>query len=349
MNAKIILTAIVVSLLFLSGCANPPVNTQAPKVNTNLQFSVKQEKQETKTAGAPYEITVDNCNGARDSEKTEERSKTYLTELNLEVSNKVAAEIGGNVEVAKVMLSDEIGLALGIRIGTQTESKSSVKIVTPAGQKTIAHLQWEEVWTSGTVAISRPDGSYVDVLPFSVLNSLTLEQLDTQTVNCETGAIVENGSTAQISTPAVPVIPPTPAPVSIGTITVPGNSSEGIRFNVTQTGTYIFKYVSGSYSTYPANKTPPAGVMTWLTAVRVFKNRPVAWNGDAISEQNDYRIVDYAYFPNASEAEAAAQGHSLTVSLLNGDYLILVGVDGKQYYSDNPGEVVLEVLYTPSQ
>lgn len=349
MNIKNTFAVILMSVLLLSGCGNPPANTQAPKINTNLQFSVMQEDQIFKSIGAPYSIEVDNCKGARDSEKVEERSKTFITELNLEVSNTVAAEFGGNVEVAKVMISDQIGLSLGTRIGTSTEARSSVKIVTPAGYKTVAHLQWKEVWTSGKIAISHPDGTYVDVLPFSVLNSLTLEQLDSQTVNCETGAITENGSIAQISTPVVPVIPPTPAPVSIGTVTVLGNSSEGTRFNVTQTGTYTFRYISGSYSTYPSNKTPPAGVKTWLTAIRVFKNRPIAWNGDAISEQSDYRIADYGYFSSASEAESAAQGHSLTVSLLNGDYLILVGVDGKQYYSDNLGEIVLEVLYTPSQ
>jgi len=349
MNVKFTITVMVGSLLILSGCTTPPANTQVSKVETDLQFSVKQESQLTKSVGAPYEITVDNCKGARDSEKIEERSKTYLTELNLEVSNVVAAEIGVNVEVAKVMLSDEIGLALGTRIGTSTEAKSSVKFVTPAGQRTVAHLQWEEVWTAGTIAISRPDGTYIDVLPFSVLNSLTLDQLDTQTINCETGAIVENGSTAQISTPDIPVIAPTPIPVSIGTISVPGNSSEGIKFNVTQAGIYTFKYVSGSYSTYSANQNPPAGVKTWLTAIRVFKNRPIAWNGEAISEQNDYRIVDFSSFSTKSEAEEAAKGNSLTVSLLNGDYLILVGVDGLPYYSDNPGEVVLEVLYKPNQ
>lgn len=159
----------------------------------------------------------------------------------------------------------------------------------------------------------------------------------------------QNSVPPSVSTSTIPVIPPTSMPVSIGTISVPGNSSEGIRFNVTQTGIYVFKYVSGSYSTYSANQKPPAGVLTWLTAVRVFKNRPIAWNGEAISEQNDYRIVDFAYFPSAGEAEAAAKGHSLTASLLNGDYLILVTVDGLQYYSDNPGEVTLEVLYTPNQ
>ncbi|MCL4271556.1 MAG: hypothetical protein KJZ72_18505 [Anaerolineales bacterium] len=349
MDVKLSKTIAFVLTLILSACGTPQGNTQVPKVETNLQFTVRQESQLIESVGAPYEITVDNCNGARDSEKIEERSKKYLTELNLEVSNKVAAEVGGNIEVAKVMVSDEIGLALGIRIGTETESRSSVKIVTPAGQKTVAHLQWEEVWTSGTVAVSRPDGTYVDVLPFSVLNSLTLEQLDSQTINCETGAIVENGSTAQISTPEIPAILPTPAPVSIGYISVSGNSSEGTKFTATQAGIYTFKYISGSYSTYPASKTPPAGILTWLTAIRVFKNRPVEWNGIAISSSSDYRAVDYAYYASASEVENIAKGSVLSISLLQGDYLIFVAVDELPYYSDNPGEVVFEVLYTPNQ
>lgn len=336
----------LVSVFLLSGCGSSPSN---PKVDTNLQFSVMQEGQIFESIGAPYPIEVDNCNGARDSEKIEERSNTFITELNLEVSNTVAAEVGGNVEVAKVMISDQIGLALGTRIGTSTETRSSVKIVTPAGYRTVAHLQWKEVWTSGKIAISHPDGTYIDVLPFSVLNSLTLEQLDTQTVNCKTGAIAENGSTTEISTPSIPVIPPTPVPVSIGTISIPGNSSEGKRFNVTQTGVYTFKYIRGSYSTNSGYQPLPAGVLTWLTAVRVFKNRPIIWNGEEMSGQNDYRIVDFAYFATADEAEAVAKGHSLTVSLLNGDYLILVAVDGLPNYSDNQGEVILEVFYAPNQ
>ncbi len=349
MNVKLVTKVIMVLFLILSGCAIPTSNSQTSKVETDLRFSVQQEGQFEEALGVPYEIKMGNCEGVRDSEKVEERSKTYLTELDIEVSNNVAAEIGTNVEVAKVMLSDEIGLALGVRVGTSTEAKSSVKIVTPPGYRTVAHLQWKEVWTTGIIAISFPDGTYLDALPFSVLNSLTLEQLDIQTINCDTGTELENGSEAQISTPEVPIIPATPEPVSIGTISVPGNSSEGIKFSATQAGIYSFKYVSGSYSTYPASKTPPAGTLTWLTAIRVFKNREVDWNGIAISNNSDYRAADFAYYSSASEVENIAQGSILTVALKKGEFLIFVAVDELPYYSDNPGEVIFEVLYTSSQ
>jgi hypothetical protein len=345
MNVKIILITVFVLLFPLSGCSNSPT-TQVPTNNSNLQFSVVQEGQILESIGEPYPIEVDNCDGARDSEKIEERSRSFITELSLEVSETVAAEVGGNIEVAKIMISDEIGVALGVRIGTSIETRSSIKIVTPAGYRTIAHLQWREVWSSGKVAISHPDGTYIDVLPYSVLNSLTLEQLDSKTVECKTGSIVEAGPTAQISTPEVPVILPTSAPVSIGSISVVGNSSVGTKFTADQAGVYIFKYVSGSYSTYPESKTPPAGTLTWLTAIRMFKNRPIEWNGEAISEQNDYRIVDFGFFSSAAESEEKANGGSLTVTLLKGDYLLLAPVDEQSHYSDNPGEVIFDVLYT---
>ncbi len=218
MNVKLAIKITITSLLILSGCTPPPENTQvpqenteAPQVETDLKFLVEQGNPLVESVGAPYEITADNCQGARDSVKTDERSRTYSIELRLQVSNTVAAEVGGNVGVAKAMLSDEIEVALGITIGTQIVSTSSVTITTPPGQKTIAHLQWKEVWTSGTIAVSRSDGTSVDVLPFSVLNSLTLEQLDVQTINCETGEVVENGPAIQITTPGIPVITPTPA------------------------------------------------------------------------------------------------------------------------------------------
>ena len=155
--------------------------------------------------------------------------------------------------------------------------------------------------------------------------------------------------TTQIPTSEAPVIISTSAPVSIGEISIAGNSSEGTKFTAPQAGVYTFKYISGSYSTYPASKTPPAGTLTWLTAIRVFKNRLVEWNGIAVSNSSDYRAVDYAYYASASEVESIAKGSVLTVSLLQGDYLIFVAVDELPYYSDNPGEVIFEVLYAPNQ
>ena len=339
----------VVGLLLVVSCTtstqipNPPLNAEGVK------FLVSKDGSEAKSLGEPFEIPTDNCGSSTVVKQTQEKSRSYTTELNITVSDKVAAEIGGSVEVANAKLSAEIGIQLGVRYGIENTSKSSIEISVPAGKRTITTLQWKEEWTKGTVSVVRPNGEYVDTLPFSALNDIVLMLVETKTMDCTTGKVETQQTTPQISTPEIPVIPPTLTPVSIGTISVLGNSSEGIKFTATQAGVYMFKYIGGAYSTYPSNKTPPAGTLTWLTAVRVFKNRPVEWNGIAISNSSDYRAVDYAYYASANEVENIANGSILTVSLLKGDYLVFVAVDELPYYSDNPGEVNFEVLYTPGQ
>ncbi len=342
--------ALLAALILVSCGTTTPATPESSATYPGLAYSVAQESRQVQFAGGPFEIQVDNCDSARDSIKREERSKKFLTEFNIEISNKVAVEFGGNIGVAKASLRDEIGIALGVRLGTELETKSAVEIVTPAGKRTVTTLQWKEVWTEGSISVKRPDGSFVDVLPFAALNSLTLEQLSSQTLDCTTGKVVIQEATPQISTPEIPVIPPTPAPVSLGTISVPGNSNEGMLFTASRSGQYIFKYVNGAYSTYPLNRIPE-GLATWLADVRVFKNRSVEWIGNDISEHPEYRIINLGYSFSADEAEAQAKEYSVpvSISLAQGDTLILVAIDKKDAYNDNPGEVVLEVLFVPAQ
>ena len=194
------------------------------------QFTVQQGEPLVQSVGAPYEITADNCQGARDSEKIEQRSNTYSTELKLDISNTVAAEIGVGSDLAgaKATVSDAIETALGVSIGAETQATSSVRIITPPGYKTVAHLVWKQIWTSGTVAVTRPDGTQIDILPFSVLNSLSLDQLDVQTIDCKTAAVLENGSTVQIFAPGTVVAPNPTHGEDIPMVLIPkGNFSMG--------------------------------------------------------------------------------------------------------------------------
>ena len=340
-----------VSLLALSCGSATPATEESPGTYSNLKYAVAREGLQAQSIGDPFDVSIDNCEGARDATQTVERAQKYLAVFTIEVSNQVAAEFGGNIGVARAAISDQIGLELGVRLGAEQESRSRVEIVTPAGKKTITTLQWKEVWTKGTVAIKRPDGTFVDVLPFAALNSLTLDQLGSRALDCATGKTVEPQATAQITTPEIPVITPMPTATSIGTISVPGNSNQGTLFTASRTGRYVFKYVSGAYSTYPLNRTPPEGVLTWLADIRGFLNRPVEWNGRAISENTDFRIVSLGYSTTADEAQAKATKYSVpvSISLAQGDRLLLVAVDHKEAYNDNPGEVVLEVLFAPTQ
>ena len=341
-------------LLLLVSCSHQNTvseGSEVPetKVESGIRFEIEKGETQTKAEGVPFDIVMNNCGGTTAITQSQTETRSYQTKLQIDVSQSVAAELGVSIDVAEAILRDEIGVQLGVRFGSDTTSSSSIEIEVPPASKTITTLQWSEEWLSGKVSIIRPDGQYVAVLPFSALNNVSLVQLGTQVVNCDKGENIEGTiavATPEITTPNVPVIVPTPTPAKIGSLTLPGNSSEGLKFTATEAGTYTFEYVEGAYSTYPKGSNPP-GVKTWLTAYRVFLNRPPEWNGIAISNHPDYSFADYNFQSSASEAESKAQGFSLSVRLLKGDYLIFVPVDEKPYYSDNPGEVIVDVYFTP--
>ena len=147
------------------------------------------------------------------------------------------------------------------------------------------------------------------------------------------------------STPQVvqPQIIPTSTPVSIGTISVQGNLGTGTPFIANKSGLYIFKYVSGAYSTHSEDNVP-VGLKTWQTSTRIYVNRPVSWNQNNIGDP-DYHFISFGEFSSKDEAVASAIGSELMISLLQDESIVLVAVDTKADYLDNPGEVVLEVLY----
>jgi len=185
-----------------------PSTTRLTAPYQDFRYQVDRESYSLEIAGSPYEVPTDNCQGTRDSTKRDQLSRRFFATLQVDISKEIAAEIGGDVGVAKAVLGEKIGAALGIQLGTELEASSSVEIVTPPGKRSITTLQWKEVWTKGTVAVIRPDGSYLGALPFAALNSLTLEQLGSQTLDCETGETVIPESTPRIE--VTTEIQPTP-------------------------------------------------------------------------------------------------------------------------------------------
>lgn len=203
---------LILGLLFsLASCGRVPTADTA--AYTNFQYTVVPEGYTVQLSGTPYEIPVDNCDGARDSSKNEERSQKYIVELAISISDSIAGEFGGDIEIAKATIRSEISAALGIRIGSEVEAKSSVGIVTPPGKRSLTTVQWKETWTKGTVEIKKPNGAYVTVLPFAVLNSLTLEQLRSQTFNCEIDVQETSVPIQETAVPLEPTrVPEPPAP-----------------------------------------------------------------------------------------------------------------------------------------
>lgn len=341
------------AVLFTTACTAPIIEPTPQDIGPqDLTFSVAQTESYLQLAGQPEEIPVENCGGERDSTQTLTRSRSLLTALQIEISETVAGELGGDVKVAEALIRAEIGTQLGVRFGTETQISSALEIVTPPGRRSLTTVQWNERWTKGDVSIIRSDGTYVDVLPFLALNSLVLEQQGVVLLTCDDGdaEVIEEVTEPEFVPPLPPLIPATPTPVILGTITVPGNSNEGYTFRAQVPGQYVFRYISGAYSVYPPNSDSiPEDFDPWLSDIRAFKNRPIQWNGEDISETSDFRIINLGYNATAEGAEQDAREFSapVTISLAQGDVLHLVGVDKRSSYNDNPGEVVLEVLFYP--
>lgn len=203
MNNKLVFVCAVLLLVFSSliSCNNP--------TEPNLDYSVDEQDLFLQLSGQPDEISSDNCGGETESVQTFRRSKSFQTELDIDISQEVAAEFGGDIKLAKVAISKQIGLALGVRFGTETESSSELEIPTPPGSKTITTVQWKEKWTKGNISIERPDGTSVDLLPFLALNSLILEQQGITTIKCggngDEEVIIED-NTREVLPPAPPVV-----------------------------------------------------------------------------------------------------------------------------------------------
>jgi hypothetical protein len=163
-----------------------------------------------------------------------------------------------------------------------------------------------------------------------------------------TATVFESQAPALTDTPQVintsnapAEIASTATPASFGTITILGNSADGNLFTANQSGSYIIKYVDGAYSTFPISSQK-----LWQTSVRIYKNRPVAWNQNAIGEF-DYNFLAFGEVDSKEQALSNAKGSSIIINLSQNDYIYLIAVDTKNSYADNPGEVILEILFIP--
>lgn len=343
MTAKYLLTY-VLCFIVLTACSAQAEPDEPHNNIPELDYEITQNTTITKLAGSPFEVSVDNCANPSATKKNEQRSKSFQSELSIEVSNKLALEFGGDVKLAKIALQDEIGMTFGIKFGQETLATSSLETEILPNHRAIITAQWKETWMDGTAVVKQPDGSLVDQMPFTALNSLALEQISAVQTPCE-----EQLKFSLQPTLAAAIAIPTPTlverqPTRLDVLAIPGNSVTGITYRINQSGNYVFRYLEGSYRKYALDKNL-VGEATWSTAARIFKNRPVEWDGKMVSETADYRMFIESLFDSKLEAESATAGNELSLWLVEGDELTFVAVDHKDYYYDNPGEIVVEVIY----
>jgi hypothetical protein len=136
-----------------------------------------------------------------------------------------------------------------------------------------------------------------------------------------------------------------PEPVALGIIKVPGNSNQGVQLKIKEAGLYAVRYKSGSYSTFP-NSEISAGQKTWLTMIHIFKGAQAEWDGETLKHEAVYKsVANTGFWPSSEEAENVAQDSNVQAYFNYGEVLTLIADDNRVSYADNPGEVILEVLF----
>lgn len=158
-------------------------------------------------------------------------------------------------------------------------------------------------------------------------------------------------------TPTSTTIPPSPSasPVLIDTIEVLGSSNTGTEFTAPQTGRYSLKFNSGGYCTHGANP----GFPTCLPTIWIFERGADLWEDDGrtLNQNNASRIIAPvsdcgagrgAYCNTIDDAELQGLNSSeVRMNLVAGSVWILIGVDHREAYLDNPGTVFIDLFYQP--
>jgi hypothetical protein len=141
------------------------------------------------------------------------------------------------------------------------------------------------------------------------------------------------------STSVTPTPPTSPSPNFTVHLTVAGTVQNGVPFTAQESGTYLITIINGAYCTYPGPHCK--------SEVRIYKNKPIQWGilpGDKDTEpvNFDARVGD-GMEREESHALAVAKNMSTTIDLQSGDQLLFVPADVKDKYSDNNGQVVLNI------
>lgn len=250
-----------------------------------------------------------------------------------------------------------IGLDGTISVGV------SPQIVTPIGtfsvEAGVSNSLDAEPASTALIVRHRKDGRLVDDA-FRICEDKVVISLNGETIvevsNGHVFVDASNGDVRSIDVreklDAVPPSSPPPSATTteqhIAAIDMLGNMSNGVQFTLpNMAGLYRFKYVSGAYSIYAIGAEPP-GVKTWLTSVFIFRGDQVPYDDEILRKsQAVLALADIPYSATKEDAvQKASQDHDgLKVRFSAGEVISLVGVDHRSYFSENPGEVIVNVTY----
>ena len=202
-NAKnSLLLSLVLTLSFLlNGCtASTSSDEPASPVAQATDFAYivsLDDKPDISVSGNEFEITTNNCGSRVSTLQSFSRSRQFQVTFAAEFSESLRGQLGGDIIVAGAEIEAEVGLALGVQVGSSETVQTERQIETPADSITIVKLRWEEIWQTGSVRIQYDDGDKIGDLPFRILTTINLSQVSVQDLPCGT---LSSSGTESVST-----------------------------------------------------------------------------------------------------------------------------------------------------
>jgi tetratricopeptide (TPR) repeat protein len=134
--------------------------------------------------------------------------------------------------------------------------------------------------------------------------------------------------------------------VKIATITVPGKIYLGAKYQVPVSGYFTFQYVDSAYTAYDLYSYNSPELRIWDTMVQCYKGEEPQWSGISLDASKALFTLGSMDFSTKEIAIESTSGVYKKIRLEKGEWLTCVVADGKWDYSDNSGEVILDVYYS---
>jgi hypothetical protein len=131
-----------------------------------------------------------------------------------------------------------------------------------------------------------------------------------------------------------------PSPQFINTVTIPSDTNAGNVYTAPQTGTYIFQYSDSASAFWNGRR--------WATTVAAFQGVVPLWaNSYDLDEASALFIMGKSEYSSSQSAIDSTKGKRAIARLNAGESITLLVGDGKTDYSDNSGNIALDIFLVP--
>ncbi len=131
---------------------------------------------------------------------------------------------------------------------------------------------------------------------------------------------------------------------SVARLIIPANSNQGITFAIPESGVYNFQY-SDSVANIQGNTDPNSG--GWYTSVNCFRGDTAIWDEATKNKIFYFGVGSYKIYNSRDEAIKESIGGKASENFIAGENVTCVLADGYDKFSDNNGEVILDVFVLP--